>query len=99
MNIQPLILPKKLLVALSGTGIAMIIGVFYAVSQGYPVDMQWLIIGLAMNFMAFVAVVIDLLRNPVKNKWTWVIILVTISILASFIYLIMRDKILGIESE
>lgn len=94
MQVHPLILPKKLLVALSGTGIAMILGAFYAVSQGHQTDMQWLIIGLILNFVAFLAVTIDLIRNPVRNKTVWVVMMVIFSLLTAFIYLIMREKLL-----
>ncbi|MDO5655205.1 MAG: PLDc N-terminal domain-containing protein [Flavobacteriaceae bacterium] len=94
MEIKPLILPKKLLIALAGIGIAMIIGTFYAAAQGQHAEIKWLISGFIISFVPFVAVILDLSKNPVKNKMIWVLILFTISMLGCFIYLILRDQIM-----
>lgn len=93
-NFKPLILPKKLLIAISGIGIAMIIGAFYGAYQGFEPDMKWLIIGLGLNFIAFFAVLLDIIRNPIREKMYWYIALILFSIITTFIYLILRDKII-----
>lgn len=79
--------------AFSGIGIAMIIGLFYSAFTQQPMDMKWLAIGVGLNLISLIAVIIDLIRNPVQNKIMWVLLLSTMTMLATFAYLIMRDKI------
>lgn len=97
MTPKPLILPKKLLIAFSGIGIAMIIGLFFNAYQGMKVDETWLYLGIILNFVAFLAVVVDVVQNSPKNKWMWILLLATLSMLASFAYLVSRERILGIQ--
>lgn len=97
MKIHPLILPKKLLIALSGISLAMIIGTFYNAYNNADTGITWLLAAILMNFVAFAAVIVDLVRNPVKNKIVWVILLFLFSFLASFFYLVMRDSLLENE--
>lgn len=97
MSPKPLILPKKLLIAFSGVGIAMITGLFFNAYQGMKVNETWLYLGIILNFVAFLAVVIDVIQNSPKNKWLWILLLATISMLAAFAYLIFRERILQIE--
>ena len=94
MDTKPLILPKKLLVAISGIGIAMIMGSFYNAYNGGEPKITWLLVGIACNFVAFFAVVIDVVRNPIKNRFTWILLLFLFSIISSFIYLIVRDNLI-----
>lgn len=98
MKIYPLILPKKLLVGISGIGIAMIIGVFTNAWQGGDVNPTWLYVGIILNAISFIAVLLDIYRNPVKNRMMWIIVLATLSMLAAFIYLIGRERFLNIDA-
>ena len=99
MQIQDLILPKKILVAFSGIGIAMILGAFYSAYQQYDVDTTWLYVGIGLNLISLIAVIIDLIKNPVGDRVMWIIFLATIPMLAVFVYLVGRDRILGIRNQ
>ncbi len=99
MQIQDLILPKKLLVAFSGIGIAMILGAFYSAYQQYDVDTTWLYVGIGLNLVSLIAVIIDLIKNPVHERLMWILFLATIPMLAVFVYLVGRDKFLGIKNQ
>lgn len=98
MKIYPLILPKKLLVGISGIGIAMIIGLFTNAFQGGDVNETWLYVGIILNSISFIAVLLDVYRNPVRNKTLWILALATFTMLAAFVYLIGRDKFLNIQN-
>lgn len=97
MQVHPLILPKKLLIAFSGVGIAMIIGLFTNAYRGGEVNETWLYVGIVLNFVSFMAVLLDVVRNPVKNRTLWLLLLATLSMLAAFVYLIVRENFVGIE--
>ncbi|MGI9525617.1 MAG: hypothetical protein ACR2MS_00740 [Weeksellaceae bacterium] len=94
MIAKPLILPKKLLVGMSGIGNAMLIGLFYNKFQDIPIDMSWLYIAVVLLFVPFLAVLVDLIQNPIRDKFTWIIFLTGFSFIASFVYLVMREKVL-----
>lgn len=98
MKIHPLILPKKLLVAISGVGIAMLIGIFTSLAQGGEVNETWLYVGIILNSVSFIAVILDITRNPVKNKMMWALVLATLTMLAAFVYLIGRERFLEAEN-
>lgn len=94
MKAKPLILPKRLSIAMAGVSIAMMIGLFYNKYNNIPVEISWLYISLALLFVPFLVVLLDLIRNPIAGKVTWIIFLTTVSVVATFFYLVMRDKIL-----
>ncbi|MXV37530.1 hypothetical protein GO491_02385 [Flavobacteriaceae bacterium Ap0902] len=94
MRAKSLILPKKLLVGMAGVSIAMIIGIFFNIYNDVPIDMSWLYIALMLFFVPFLAVLVDIIQNPIADKITWVIFLTLFTILATFVYLIMREKVL-----
>lgn len=94
MTAKPLILPHKLLVAMIGVSIAMIIGVFYSLFHDLPINESWIYIALVLAFIPLLAIVKDLTQNPIAGKFTWALFLAIVPFLAILVYLIGRDKIL-----
>lgn len=94
MIAKRLILPHKLLVGMAGISIAMIIGLFYNKYHQIPVDMNWLYVAVILLFVPFLAVLVDLIQNPIRDKWVWIFFLSAFTIIATMVYLVMREKVL-----
>ncbi|MBS1549942.1 MAG: hypothetical protein JSS94_08790 [Bacteroidetes bacterium] len=96
MKEQPLYLNKKTALVMATLGLLSFAFSFYLkfnTSQSDLSSIDFILgIGALLQFVVWLIVMVDIIRNPIHNKWMWYISLFTFAPLACILYLINRDK-------
>ncbi|MCT7904607.1 Uncharacterised protein [Candidatus Ornithobacterium hominis] len=88
-----LILPRKLLVALSGFGLAMWFGAYFHWQENKVDDINWMLIFAAIfTLVSLVAFWVDLYRNPDSKRKIWLFFSLILPIFIPFFYFIKREE-------
>lgn len=88
----PLIVPKKLLLSIGILGVLLLFGGVYSKINGMQSADYQFFPGFILNTLFFVAVVLDIARNPVKNKLLWAAFLLVFNSIAGIVYIAKRDN-------
>ncbi len=95
MKTYPLLIPKPILLFISISGFAFsIVGAFFKISHwnfGIFTPSFLLSISVIFSLISIFIVLIDLIKNPIKNKSMWIIPLLFVGNLVAIIYLINRE--------
>ena len=91
-----LLIPKKIILPISVLGfIFTIIGALLKLSHwsfGIFTPNLLLSISVVFSLLAIFVVLLDIIKNPIKNKFLWIIPLLFVGNIISTIYLINRDS-------
>lgn len=95
MKIYPLLIPKNIILPLSIIGFVMsLLGAFIKIShwEFWGVSPNFLLgISIIFSLLSIFIVLLDVLKNPIKNKFLWIAPLLFVGNLVSIIYLINRE--------
>ena len=96
MKTYPLLIPKNIILPISILGfIFTVIGTLLKLSHwsfGIFTPNLVLSISIVFTLLAIFVVIIDITRNPLKNKFLWIIPLLFVGNIVSMIYLINRES-------
>lgn len=95
MKIYPLLIPKKVILPVAILGfIFTISGTLMKISHwsiGILTPNTLLSLSIVFTFLAFFVVLIDMVKNPIKNKFLWIVPLLFLGNLVAIVYLLVRD--------
>ena len=95
MKTYPLLIPKNIILPISILGfIFTVIGTLLKLSHwsfGIFTPNLVLSISIVFTLLAIFVVLLDIIKNPIKNKFLWIIPLLFVGNLVAIIYLINRE--------
>ena len=95
MKTYPLLIPKKIILPISVLGfIITVIGALFKLSHwsfGIFTPNLVLSISIVFSLLSIFVVLLDIAKNPIKNKLLWIIPLLFVGNLVTIIYLINRE--------
>lgn len=95
MKINPLLIPKNVILPISIMGIVLtFLGTLFKLSHwhfGFITPNILLLGSIIFSLLSVSVVLLDIVRNPIKNKLLWGFPLLFIGNLIAMIYLINRD--------
>ena len=96
MKTYPLLIPKNIILPISILGfIFTVIGTLLKLSHwSFGIFTPNLLLSISMVFSLFAifVVLLDIIKNPLKNKFLWIIPLLFLGNIISIIYLINRES-------
>ena len=96
MKTYPLLIPKNIILPISILGfIFTVIGTLLKLSHwsfGIFTPNLVLSISIVFTLLAIFVVLLDIIKNPLKNKFLWIIPLLFLGNIISMIYLINRES-------
>ena len=96
MKTYPLLIPKNIILPISILGfIFTVIGTLLKLSHwsfGIFTPNLVLSISIVFTLLAIFVVLLDIIKNPIKNKFLWIIPLLFVGNIISIIYLINRES-------
>ena len=96
MKTYPLLIPKNIILPISILGfIFTVIGTLLKLSHwsfGIFTPNLVLSISIVFTLLAIFVVLLDIIKNPLKNKFLWIIPLLFVGNIVSMIYLINRES-------
>ena len=96
MKTYPLLIPKNIILPISILGfIFTVIGTLLKLSHwsfGIFTPNLVLSISIVFTLLAIFVVLLDIIKNPIKNKLLWIIPLLFVGNIVSMIYLINRES-------
>ena len=96
MKTYPLLIPKNIIFPISILGfIFTVIGTLLKLSHwSFGIFTPNLVLSISMVFtlLAIFVVLLDIIKNPIKNKFLWIIPLLFVGNIVSMIYLINRES-------
>ena len=96
MKTYPLLIPKNIILPISILGfIFTVIGTLLKLSHlsfGIFTPNLVLSISIVFTLLAIFVVLLDIIKNPIKNKFLWIIPLLFVGNIVSMIYLINRES-------
>ena len=96
MKTYPLLIPKNIILPISILGfIFTVIGTLLKLSHwsfGIFTPNLVLSISIVFTLIAIFVVLLDIIKNPIKNKFLWIIPLLFVGNIVSMIYLINRES-------
>ena len=96
MKTYPLLIPKNIILPISILGfIFTVIGTLLKLSHwsfGIFTPNLVLSISIVFTLLAIFVVLLDIIKNPIKNKFLWIIPLLFLGNIISIIYLINRES-------
>ena len=96
MKTYPLLIPKNIILPISILGfIFTVIGTLLKLSHwsfGIFTPNLVLSISIVFSLLAIFVVLLDIIKNPIKNKFLWIIPLLFVGNIVSMIYLINRES-------
>ena len=96
MKTYPLLIPKNIILPISILGfIFTVIGTLLKLSHwSFGIFTPNLVLSISMVFSLFAifVVLLDIIKNPLKNKFLWIIPLLFLGNIISIIYLINRES-------
>ena len=96
MKTYPLLIPKNIILPISILGfIFTVIGTLLKLSHwsfGIFTPNLLLSISIVFTLLAIFVVLLDIIKNPIKNKFLWIIPLLFVGNIVSMIYLINRES-------
>lgn len=96
MKTYPLLIPKNIIFPISILGfIFTVIGTLLKLSHwsfGIFTPNLVLSISIVFTLLAIFVVLLDIIKNPIKNKFLWIIPLLFVGNIVSMIYLINRES-------
>ena len=96
MNTHHLLIPKNIILPISILGfIFTVIGTLLKLSHwsfGIFTPNLVLSISIVFTLLAIFVVLLDIIKNPIKNKFLWIIPLLFLGNIISIIYLINRES-------
>ena len=96
MKTYPLLIPKNIIFPISILGfIFTVIGTLLKLSHwsfGIFTPNLVLSISIVFTLLAIFVVLLDIIKNPLKNKFLWIIPLLFVGNIVSMIYLINRES-------
>ena len=96
MKTYPLLIPKNIILPISILGfIFTVIGTLLKLSHwSFGIFTPNLVLSISIVFMllAIFVVLLDIIKNPIKNKFLWIIPLLFVGNIVSMIYLINRES-------
>ena len=96
MKTYPLLIPKNIILPISILGfIFTVIGTLLKLSHwsfGIFTPNLVLSISIVFTLLAIFVVLLDIIKNPLKNKFLWIIPLLFLGNIISIIYLINRES-------
>ena len=96
MKIYHLLIPKNIILPISILGfIFTVIGTLLKLSHwsfGIFTPNLVLSISIVFTLLAIFVVLLDIIKNPIKNKFLWIIPLLFVGNIVSMIYLINRES-------
>ena len=96
MKTYPLLIPKNIIFPISILGfIFTVIGTLLKLSHwsfGIFTPNLLLSISIVFTLLAIFVVLLDIIKNPIKNKFLWIIPLLFVGNIVSMIYLINRES-------
>ena len=95
MKTYPLLIPKNIILPISILGfIFTVIGTLLKLSHwsfGIFTPNLVLSISIVFTLLAIFVVLLDIIKNPIKNKFLWIIPLLFVGNIVSMIYLMNRE--------
>ena len=95
MKTYPLLIPKKIILPISVLGfIFTVIGTLFKLSHwsfGIFTPNLLLSISIVFSLFAIFVVLLDIIKNPIKNKFLWIIPLLFVGNIVAMIYLMNRE--------
>ncbi len=95
MKFYPLLIPKNVILPISIMGtVFAILGTLYKLSHwhfGFITPKILLSISIIFSLLSIFIVLLDIVKNPIKNKLLWIIPLLFAGNLVAIIYLINRE--------
>ena len=96
MKTYPLLIPKNIILPISILGLILtVIGTLLKLSHwsfGIFTPNLVLSISIVFTLLAIFVVLLDIIKNPIKNKFLWIIPLLFVGNIVSMIYLINRES-------
>ena len=96
MKTYPLLIPKNIILPISILGfIFTVIGTLLKLSHwsfGIFTPNLVLSISIVFTLLAIFVVLLDIIKNPIKNKFLWIIPLLSVGNIVSMIYLMNRES-------
>ena len=96
MKTYPLLIPKNIILPISILGfIFTVIGTLLKLSHwSFGIFTPNLVLSISMVFLLFAifVVLLDIIKNPIKNKFLWIIPLLFVGNIVSMIYLMNRES-------
>ena len=96
MKTYPLLIPKNIILPISILGfIFTVIGTLLKLSHwSFGIFTPNLVLSISIVFTLFAifVVLLDIIKNPIKNKFLWIIPLLFVGNIVSMIYLINRES-------
>lgn len=96
MKTYPLLIPKNIIFPISILGfIFTVIGTLLKLSHwsfGIFTPNLVLSISIVFTLLAIFVVLLDIIKNPIKNKFLWIIPLLFVGNIVSMIYLMNRES-------
>lgn len=96
MKTYPLLIPKNIILPISILGfIFTVIGTLLKLSHwsfGIFTPNLVLSISIVFTLLAIFVVLLDIIKNPIKNKFLWIIPLLFVGNIVAMIYLINRES-------
>ena len=96
MKTYPLLIPKNIILPISILGfIFTVIGTLLKLSHwsfGIFTPNLVLSISIVFSLLSIFVVLLDIIKNPIKNKFLWIIPLLFVGNIVSMIYLINRES-------
>ena len=95
MKIHHLLIPRKIILPISVLGfIITVIGALFKLSHwsfGIFTPKLLLSISIVFTLLAIFVVLLDIIKNPIKNKFLWIIPLLFVGNIVAMIYLMNRQ--------
>ena len=95
MKTYPLLIPKNIILPISILGfIFTVIGTLLKLSHwSFGIFTPNLVLSISMVFLLFAifVVLLDIIKNPIKNKFLWIIPLLFVGNIVAMIYLMNRE--------
>ena len=96
MKIHHLLIPKNIILPISILGLILtVIGTLMKLNHwsfGIFTPNLLLSISIVFTLLAIFVVLLDIIKNPIKNKFLWIIPLLFVGNIVSMIYLINRES-------
>ena len=95
MKTYPLLIPKKIILPISIMGFVFTFtGTLFKLSHwhfGFITPNIFLFVSIVFSLLSIFVVLLDIAKNPLKNKLLWIIPLLFVGNLVAIIYLINRE--------
>jgi len=95
MKIYPLLLPRTFMLNVSGISIVTTFVSVYLKLTHIDLDLFLLDLFLFLSVLgaaiSVFVVLVDIIRNPYKNKWLWIIPLLFVGNIVAFVFLLNRN--------